>query len=122
VPTGGVENDYTFLFSYGGTQYFTQLAVEPGGVVNAYDGELLRLSLENRYQQLHVDTGVLTPGPSGTVEVDVPLANLSAVGAGAELQRPSASSYVREGVLAAPLETVDSAGPQDDYVVGVCQA
>jgi len=122
VPTGGVENDYTFLFSYGGTQYFTQLAVEPGGVVNAYDGELLRLSLENRYQQLHVDTGVLTPGPSGTVEVDVPLANLSAVGAGAELQRPSASSYVREGVLAAPLETVDSAGPQDDYIVGVCQA
>jgi subtilase family serine protease len=122
VPTGGVENDYNFLFSYGGTQYFTQLAVEPGGVVNAYDGELLRLSLENRYQQLHVDTGILTPGPNGTAEVDVPIANLSGIAAGAQLQRPSAASYVREGALAAPLETVDSAGPQNDYVMGVCQS
>ena len=82
VPTGGVENDYNFLFTFNGTQYFTQLAVEPGGVVNAYDGQLLHLSLENRYQQLHVDTGKLTLGPNGTVEVDVPLANLAGVSAG----------------------------------------
>jgi pseudomonalisin len=120
VPTGGVENDYNLVWSFGGNQFFTQLAVEPGGVVNAYDGELLRVSLENRYQQLHVDTGTITPGPNGTVEVDVPLANLPGVAAGAELQRPTAATYVREGVLAAPLEPVDSAGPTDDYLVGGC--
>jgi subtilase family serine protease len=120
IPTGGVENDYNFVWTFGGNQYFTQLAVEPGGVVNAYDGELLHLSLENRYQQLHVDSGTITPGPNGTVEVDVPLANLPGVAAGSELQRPSAASYVREGVLAAPLEPVDSAGPTDDFVVAGC--
>ena len=58
IPTGGVENDYNLVFTLGGTQYFTQLAVEPGGAVQAYDGQLLHVSLENRYQQLHVDTGV----------------------------------------------------------------
>jgi hypothetical protein len=120
VPTGGVENDYNFIWTFGGTQYFTQLAVEPGGVVNAWDGQLVHLSLESRYQQLHVDTGVLTPGPNGTVEVDVPLANVPGIVAGSELVRPSAASYVREGLLAAPLEPVDSAGPTDDYIVGGC--
>lgn len=120
VPAGGVENDYNLVWSFGGNQFFTQLAVEPGGVVNAYDGELLRVSLENRYQQLHVDTGTITPGPNGTAEVDVPLANVPGVAAGTELQRPTAATYVREGVLAAPLEPVDSAGPTDDYVVGGC--
>lgn len=122
VPTGGVENDYNVVWTFGGTQYFTQLAVEPGGVVNAYDGQLLHLSLESRYQQLHVDTGVLTPGPNGTVEVDVPLANVPGIVAGSQLMRPSAATYVREGLLAAPLEPVDSAGPTDDYVVGGCQS
>ncbi|MES1247036.1 MAG: S53 family peptidase [Actinomycetota bacterium] len=120
VPTGGVENDYNFTWSFGGTSYFTQLAVEPGGVVNAYDGELVKVSLENRYQQLHVDTGTITPGPNGTVEVDVPLANLPGVTTGSELQSPSAASYVREGAVAGSLEPVDSAGPNDDYVVGGC--
>jgi subtilase family serine protease len=116
VPTGGVENDYNFVWTFGGNQYFTQLAVEPGGVVQAYDGELLHLSLENRYQQLHVDTGSVTPGPDGTAEVDVPLANLPGLTIGSELHEPNAASYVREGVLAAPLEPVDATSPSYDYV------
>ncbi len=120
IPTGGVENDYQLVWSYGGTQYFTQLGVEPGGVINAYDGELLRLSLENRYQQLHVDTGSITAGPNGTAEVDVPLANLPGVLSGAQLLRPSAATYIREGIAAGSLEPVDAAGPTNDYVVGGC--
>ncbi len=120
IPTGGVENDYNLVFTIGGTQYFTQLAVEPGGAVQAYDGQLLHVSLENRYQQLHVDTGSITQGANGTVEVDVPLANLSGAVLGTQLQRPSAASYVREGVLAGTLEPVDSAGPVNDYVLGTC--
>jgi subtilase family serine protease len=120
IPTGGAENDYNFTWTFGGTQYFTQLAVEPGGVVNAYDGQLVKVSLENRYQQLHVDTGTITPGPNGTVEVDVPLANLPGVTTGSELIRPSAASYVRESLLVGNLEPVDSAGPTNDYVAGTC--
>jgi pseudomonalisin len=118
IPVGGVENDYNMVWTLNGIQYFTQLAVEPGGVVQAYDGEVLHVSLETRYQQLHVDTGVITPGPNGTVEVDVPLANIGSVTAGQLLRQPSAQAYVREGFLAGPLEPVDSAGPYADYVVG----
>jgi hypothetical protein len=120
IPAGGAENDYNFTWTFNGTSYFTQLAVEQGGVVNAYDGQLVKVSLENRYQQLHVDTGTITPGPNGTVEVDVPLANLAGVAAGSQLIRPSAASYVREGVLAGTLEPIDSAGPTNDYVAGIC--
>jgi hypothetical protein len=120
IPAGGAENDYNFTWTFGGTSYFTQLAVEPGGVVNAYDGELVKVSLENRYQQLHVDTGTITPGPSGTVQVDVPLANLPGIAAGSQLIRPSAASYVRESILVGNLEPVDSAGPTNDYLAGTC--
>ena len=72
MPTPGVENDYNVVWAYNGTTYFTQLAVDPGGVVNAYDGRLVRVSLENRYQQLDVVSGSITPGPNGTAEVDGP--------------------------------------------------
>jgi subtilase family serine protease len=120
IPTGGLENDYNLVWTLGSTTYFTQLAVEPTGTVQAYDGQLLRVSLENRYQQLHVDTGAITLGPNGTVEVDVPLANLPGVMAGTVLQHPSAATYVREGAVAGSLEPVDAAGPTDDYVAGGC--
>jgi pseudomonalisin len=116
IPTGGVENDYNVVWTFNGVQYFTQLAVEPGGVVQAYDGQILHASLETRYQQLHVDQGSITPGANGTVEVDVPLANVGGPVAGQLLLRPSAQAYVREGLLAGPLEPIDSAGPSADFV------
>ena len=82
------------------------------------DGQILHVSLETRYQQLHVDTGKITTGPNGTVEVDVPLSNIGGPAAGQILQQPSSQAYVREGFLAGPLEPVDSAGPNADFVVG----
>jgi subtilase family serine protease len=118
IPTGGAENDYNFVWTLNGVQYFTQLAVEPGGAVQAYDGQIVHASLETRYQQLHVDTGTITPGPNGTVEVDVPLANVGGPAVGQVFHQPSAQAYVREGFLAGPLEPVDSAGPSADFVVG----
>jgi subtilase family serine protease len=122
IPTGGGENDYQMVFTFGGNQYFTQLAVEPGGVVNAFDGELVRVSLENKYLQEHVDTGKLVLGPNGTVEVDAPLSDFPGVTAGSTLLRPNAATYVREGVNQGPLEPVDSAGPTDDALLGVCSS
>jgi pseudomonalisin len=120
IPTGGVENDYNFVWTLNGVQFFTQLAIGQGGVVTAYDGQVLHISLETRFQQLHVDTGKITLGPNGTVEVDVPLANIGSPTIGTDLQRPTVTSYVREGVLAGPLEPVDAAGPNADYVVAAC--
>lgn len=83
-------------------------------------GEVLHVSLETRFQQLHVDTGKLTPGPNGTVEVDVPLSNIGSPTLGRTLQNPAGAAYVREGVLAAPLEPIDSASPYSDYVLATC--
>jgi pseudomonalisin len=120
IPTGGGENDYQMVFTFGGNQYFTQLAVEPGGVVNAYDGELVHASLETKYLQEHVVTGTLVPGPNGTAEVDAPLADFPGVAAGSTLLRPSGATYVREGVNQGPLEPADSAGPTDDELLGAC--
>ncbi|HET8893057.1 MAG TPA: S53 family peptidase [Gaiellaceae bacterium] len=117
VPTGGAENDYNFVWSFNGVTYFTQLAVEQTGTVLAYDGQAIHASLETRFQQLHVDTGIITPGRNGTVEVDVPLANVGSPASGAVLSLPSAQSYVREGVLAGSLEPVDSAGPSADFLI-----
>ena len=120
IPTGGGENDYQLVFTFGGNQYFTQLAVEQTGAVLAWDGELVKVSLENKYLQEHLVTGTVTPGPNGTAEVDAPLSDFPGVTAGSTLLRPSAATYVREGVNQGPLEPVDSAGPTYDAVLGVC--
>jgi subtilase family serine protease len=121
IPSPGGENTYNFVWSLNGQQYFTQLAVEPGGVVNAYDGQVIHLPLLTKYQQLHVDTGTLTTGANGTVEVDVPLANVGGLAAKQVLAQPNATANIR---MAAPVgglfSVVDSAGPSDDYLVGTC--
>jgi pseudomonalisin len=120
IPTGGGENDYQLVFTYGGNQYFTQLAVEPTGTVLAWDGELVRVSLENKYLQEHAVTGTITPGPNGTAEVDAPISDFPGLAAGSTLLRPSAATYVREGVNQGPLEPADSGGPTYDDVLGAC--
>ena len=120
VPTGGGENDYQVVFNFGGTQYFTQLAVEQTGTVLAWDGQLVRVSLENKYLQEHVDTGTITTGPNGTVEVDAPVSDFPGLAAGSTLLRPSGATYVREGANQGPLEPIDSAGPTYDDLLGAC--
>jgi subtilase family serine protease len=122
IPAGGGENDYQMVFTFGGNQYFTQLAVEPGGVVLAWDGELVHVSLETKYLQEHSVTGTITPGPNGTAEVDAPISDFAGVAAGSTLLRPSGSTYVREGVDQGPLEPADSAGPSYDDILGACTA
>jgi len=120
IPTGGGENDYQLTFTYQGTQYFTQLAVEQDGSVLAWDGQLVKVSLENKYLQEHLVAGTITPGPNGTAEVDAPISDFTGLTAGSTLLRPSAATYVREGVNQGPLEPADSAGPTYDDVLGAC--
>jgi subtilase family serine protease len=120
IPTGGGENDYQMVFTFGGNQYFTQLAVEQTGTVLAWDGELVKVSLENKYLQEHSVTGTITPGPNGTAEVDAPISDFPGLAAGTTLLRPSAATYVREGATQGPLEPADSGGPTYDDVLGAC--
>ena len=120
IPTGGGENDYQMVFTFGGNQYFTQLAVEQTGTVLAWDGELVKVSLENKYLQEHSVTGMITPGPNGTAEVDAPISDFPGLAAGTTLLRPSAATYVRDGVNQGPLEPADSGGPTYDDVLGAC--
>jgi hypothetical protein len=120
IPTPGGENDYQMVFTFGGNQYFTQLAVEQTGTVLAWDGQLVRVSLENKYLQEHSVTGSITPGPNGTAEVDAPISDFPGLAAGTTLLRPSAATYVREGVNQGPLEPIDSGGPTYDDVLGAC--
>jgi subtilase family serine protease len=122
VPTGGGENDYQLTFTYNGTLYFTQLAVEQTGTVLAWDGQLVRVSLENKYLQEHSVTGTITPGPNGTAEVDAPIADFPGIAAGKTLLRPSGATYVREGVNQGPLEPADSGGPSYDALLGACSS
>jgi hypothetical protein len=68
-----------------------------------------------------VDTGVLTLGPNGTVEVDVPLANIGSPTVGQVLQGPTATANVRMVLPVGGLfATIDSAGPTSDYVLAGC--
>jgi subtilase family serine protease len=120
IPTGGGENDYQLVFTYQGTQYFTQLAVEQSGTVLAWDGQLVKVSLENKYLQEHLVTGTITPGPNGTAEVGAPISDFTGVTTGSTLLRPSAATYVREGANQGPLEPIDSAGPTYDDLLGAC--
>lgn len=122
IPAGGGENDYQMVFTIGGNQYFTQLAVEQTGTVLAWDGELVRVSLENKYLQEHMVTGTIIPGPNGTAEVEAPISDFTGIAGGSTLLRPSAATYVREGANQGPLEPADSAGPTYDDVLGVCSS
>lgn len=117
IPSGGVANDYNLVWQFNGTEYFTQLEVEQDGTVLAFDGQAVHASIETRFQQLHQDTGTITPGPNGTVEVDVPLANIGSPASGSVLATPSAESYVRESVLAGTLEPADPTSPYSDFLI-----
>ena len=119
VPSGGGENDYNMVWNYNGTAYFTQVAVEPGGVVNYYDGQAVTVSLETKYAQLHVDSGSVKNGPGGYVQVDVPLGNVGNPLLGQVLHQPSAQSYVREGVTNGVLEPADSTSAQFDFLLAL---
>jgi hypothetical protein len=112
-----VENDYNFVWQFNGTEYFTQLEVEQDGTTLAFDGQAIHASLETRFQQLHQDTGIFTPGPNGTVEVDVPLTNVGSPASGSILATPSAESYVRESIIAGTLEPADPTSPSADFLI-----
>jgi hypothetical protein len=120
IPAPGGENDYRVVWNYGGTSYFGLATVEPGGSVLYLDGKAITAGPETRYEPLNVDSGSFTPGPNGTVEIDVPLANVGSPPTGAVLVAPTAEADVRFPGTATTglLQTIDSDGPNLDYQIG----
>jgi hypothetical protein len=120
IPTGGGENDYRILWQFNGATYFALATVEPGGSVLYLDGTTITAGSTTRYQFLHNDSGTFTPGPKGTIEIDVPLANVGTPDSGGVLSAISGEADVREGTAQAGLlATVDQAAPRLDFAVGL---
>jgi hypothetical protein len=111
VPTGGGANDYYMSWAYKGTTYFAGAEVSLTGVSYS-DGTLAN----NLYSSANTDTGTMKTGKLGTIEIDVPLANVGNPPAGTVLPKPIGNTYVLVGSPQAggSLQGVDSGGPGTD--------
>ncbi|HET6811767.1 MAG TPA: S53 family peptidase [Acidimicrobiales bacterium] len=114
VPSGATGMAWYSTWTLNGTTYFAQAEVGPTGVPDFADGTVSG----NQYSAVNSDTGTLTPGPNGTVQIVVPLANVGNPPTGSILSAPAGKTYTEEGtpptsVLGSNglLEQVDSGGP-----------
>ena len=113
---GGGGNDYYFLWTYKGTQYFSDAQWTQTGGWTYGDGTVDG----SQFTTNHTDTGQVTLGKDGTVVVDVPLANVGSPPTGATLEAPSAQTRVLVGTseTGGLIEEADSANAYYNYVVG----
>jgi subtilase family serine protease len=119
VPAGGGANEYYFLWNYNGTQYFSQVEVDPTGTITYGDGSISGNTYSSRSSG-PADTGSFTPGPNGTITVNVPLAVVGGPNLGDVLVAPNGQSKVLVGTTQTGglLEPADQAGPNYDYKLG----
>jgi pseudomonalisin len=130
---GATANEYYMKWSYtppataGGstpatTSYFANAEVAATGSVTYSDGTVSG----SQFTTVHSnDTGSIVDGKDGTVEIDVPLANIGSPTTGGVLVAPAAATYALVGAPTNPtgvsggsLQPVDSAGPQYNFVLG----
>lgn len=118
---GGAANEYYFLWSYKGTQYFSNAEVDTTtGAVTYGDGTVSGTTFTTANSN---DTGQFNTGKNGTVVVDVPLANIGGPASGDLLQSPAGQTRVLVGtsVTGGFIEQADTGGPQYDFQLGaVC--
>ncbi len=113
VPSGAA-NEYYVLWTYNSTTYFANAEVDTTtGTVTYSDGTVSG----SQFTTAHTDTGRLTPGAQGTVEIDVPIANVGSPPLQTRLVGPGAQTKVLVGTpsTGGSLQAADSAGPQYDY-------
>jgi pseudomonalisin len=123
VPTGAAADEWYGLWSYNGTEYFgnAQLTDVPGATPTFDDGTVTDTGGENSYNTVNTDdTGLLTLGTNGVVEIDVPLANVGSPADGTVLASPTGETDIEIGAPGGGglLEKVDSGGPTCNYEVG----
>ncbi len=119
VPTGSGANEYYFLWSYKGTQYFSRVEVDPVGNVTYGDGHVAGNTFTTRATG-PADTGSFVPGPNGKLVVNVPLDQVGGPAAGAILTSPNGQVRELVGTTATGglIVPADQGGPQYDYQVG----
>lgn len=120
AQAAGAANLYYMLWTYKGTQYFSEVQVDTTtGDVTYGDGTVSG----NTFNSANTDTGTFNPGANGTVTVDVPLANVGSPPAGDILVAPAGQTAVLAGTTAVGgfIEQADVGGPQYDFQIGaVC--
>jgi subtilase family serine protease len=121
ASAGGAANEYYFLWSYKGTQYFSNAEVDTTtGTITYSDGTVAG----NQYTTVHkTDTGSFNQGKNGTVVVNVPLTNVGSPATGDTLLGPAGQTKVLVGTSTTGglIEAADSGGPQYDFQIGaVC--
>jgi hypothetical protein len=123
VPTGAEGDEWYGLWSYDGTEYFAnaQLTAVPGATPTFGDGTVTKTGNTTTYNPVNTnDTGLLTVGSNGTVEIDVPFSHVGSPSTGTILTGPAGSTFIAIGDPGeeSALESVDSGGPACNYTVG----
>jgi subtilase family serine protease len=120
AQAAGAANLYYMLWTFKGTQYFSEVQVDTTtGDITYGDGTVDGTT----FTSANTDTGTFNPGANGTVTVDVPLANVGSPANGDTLVAPAAQTRVLVGTAATGgfIEQADVAGPKYDYQLGaVC--
>jgi pseudomonalisin len=123
VPTGAEGDEWYGLWSYDGTEYFAnaELTAVPDATPTFSDGTVTKTGNTTTYNPVNTDdTGLLTVGNDGTVEIDVPFSHIGSPPAATILTGPAGSTFIAIGVPGeeSALEAVDSGGPACNYSVG----
>jgi pseudomonalisin len=127
VPPGATGADWYMTWTYGGTEYFAQAQIGPVPTLAPTfdDGTVQKVGTSSQYNAAHTDTGKFVTGKDGTIEIDVPLANIGNPASGAVLNQPAGVTYIEVGVPPNPtgagvasLQQVDTGGPTNNYDVG----
>jgi hypothetical protein len=113
VPSIGQAADYNFYWTYAGITWSAHTHIDRSGAITFEDGRVGG----GKDAKTHADAGRLTPGKPGTIEVDVPLANVGNPPAGARLAYPYGQTSMQ---LATLNLTIDAAGGQSDAVALPC--
>jgi hypothetical protein len=109
----GQGNEYYFVWTFNGTQWFSHAEVDASGGVTYTDGQINGNTYNDRTGSS--DAGSFKAGPNGTISVVVPLSAVGNPKTGQILKQLGGQTKELAGVL---LESVDDTTPQRDYMVG----
>jgi hypothetical protein len=114
VPSVGVAANWTMYWTYNGVTYLAHARLDRLGAVTFGDG----VSNAKGSGDAHTnDTGRLSQGAPGRIEIDVPLSHVGNPPPGARLTYPLGEAGLEAGFLPA---TVDTGGTQFDTLLGPC--
>ncbi|MGH7749098.1 MAG: hypothetical protein ACREQ5_30690, partial [Candidatus Dormibacteria bacterium] len=113
VPSIAQAADYYMYWTYAGTTWYAHTDISRLGATTFEDGQIGG----GKNAKVHADAGRLTPGKPGTIEVDIPLANVGKPPVGARLAYPYATTTLQFATLN---PAIDAAGGQNDAVALPC--